>query len=94
MSGSRNLPDGVCPDSGAEGANGVSKMSIYLDGSTDEFLEAVRVMGRASQPRVDATRSAVVRLAIAKLARDFSPAQVVEELLRCTAHNGPGRPRR
>ena len=43
---------------------------------------------------VDATRSAVVRLALTRLAEELNPAQVVAELQRNAAsHTGPGRKR-
>ena len=91
----RRSGDGA--SSAADPGSGLSKMSICLDGASDVFRESVRVLGRASQPRVDATRSAVVRLAVMKLARDLSPAEVIEELRRSAPSNGtarPGRPRR
>lgn len=72
----------------------LTKVSIYLDGTTDAYLETVRTAARATKPRVDATRSAVVRLALNRLAEQLAPAEVVAELQRsAAAHNGPGRKR-
>lgn len=75
-------------------AQPLEKASIYLDPQGDEFLEAARIAGRRSKPRVDASRSAVVRLALARLAEQMTPDQVVRELvLRAPAHTGEGRRR-
>ena len=72
----------------------LTKVSIYLDDTTDASLEAVRAAARATKPRVDATRSAVVRLALTRLAEQLTPADIVAELQRSAAtHSGPGRKR-
>lgn len=72
----------------------LTKVSIYLDERTDAFLETVRTAARFGKPRVDATRSAVVRLALNRLAEQLHPAELVAELHRKAAtHVGPGRKR-
>jgi len=72
----------------------LTKVSIYLDDPTDTYLETVRGAARTARPRVDATRSAVVRLALNRLAEQLDPASVVAELQRKAAgHSGPGRKR-
>lgn len=72
----------------------LTKVSIYLDDTTDASLEIVRAAARATKPRVDATRSAVVRLALTRLAEQLTPAEIVAELQRSAAtHSGPGRKR-
>lgn len=72
----------------------LTKVSIYLDDPTDTYLETVRGAARTARPRVDATRSAVVRLALNRLAEQLDPAAVVAELQRKAAgHSGPGRKR-
>ncbi|WP_237075783.1 hypothetical protein, partial [Mycobacteroides abscessus] len=72
----------------------LTKVSIYLDDPTDAYLETVRGAARTARPRVDATRSAVVRLALNRLAEQLDPAEVVAELQRKAAgHSGPGRKR-
>jgi hypothetical protein len=78
----------------ATSATDLAKVSIYLDESTDTYLETVRAAARTVRPRVDATRSAVVRLALTRLADQLEPGQVVAELQRNAAtHTGPGRKR-
>jgi hypothetical protein len=78
----------------AAAATDLAKVSLYLDESTDTYLETVRAAARTARPRVDATRSAVVRLALTRLAEQLNPAQVVDELQRnAAAHTGPGRKR-
>lgn len=72
----------------------LTKVSIYLDEPTDAFLESVRTAARFAKPRVDATRSAVVRLALTRLAQQLHPSDLVAELQRKAAtHTGPGRKR-
>ena len=50
------------------------RSSIYFDSSNDAFLELVRAAGRRARPKVDASRSAVARLAVALLEEKFAPA--------------------
>ena len=72
----------------------LTKASIYLDELTDAYLENVRATGRRARPRVDATRSAVVRLALNRLASQLDVAAVIAELQRnASGHPGPGRRR-
>jgi hypothetical protein len=72
----------------------LTKVSIYLDEPADAFLETVRTAARFAKPRVDATRSAVVRLALTRLAEQLHPSDLVAELQRKAAtHTGPGRKR-
>jgi hypothetical protein len=72
----------------------LTRVSIYLDEPTDTYLETVRAAARSTRPRVDATRSAVVRLALNRLASQLDAAAVVAELQRNAAgHTGPGRKR-
>ena len=54
--------------------------TVYLSTSNDEFLEDVKRAGRRNQPKIDANRSAVVRLALTRLAEQMSPEQVAQEL--------------
>jgi hypothetical protein len=76
------------------GGTDLTKVSIYLDEITDNYLETVRSAARTAKPRVDATRSAVVRLALNRLAEQLGPAEVIAELQRNAAeHTGPGRKR-
>ncbi|MGD9512471.1 hypothetical protein [Mycolicibacterium sp.] len=89
-------PAAPAPTAAAPPAAGtdLTKVSIYLDDATDASLETVRAAARATKPRVDATRSAVVRLALNRLAEQLTPAEIVAELQRsAAAHNGPGRKR-
>jgi hypothetical protein len=78
-----------------EGAGALVRASIYLDVAADGFLEDVRTAGRRASPKVDASRSAVVRLALLRLADDLGPAGVVAELSRrsAAAAVSPGRKR-
>ncbi|CPU62833.1 Uncharacterised protein [Mycobacteroides abscessus] len=86
-------PPQAQPPAPASGTD-LTKVSIYLDDTTDASLEAVRAAARATKPRVDATRSAVVRLALTRLAEQLTPAEIVAELQRSAAtHSGPGRKR-
>lgn len=89
-------PAAPAPTSATPPASGtdLTKVSIYLDDTTDASLESVRAAARATKPRVDATRSAIVRLALTRLAEQLTPAEIVAELQRSAAtHSGPGRKR-
>ncbi|MFT9485721.1 hypothetical protein ACM0BE_25170 [Mycobacteroides abscessus subsp. abscessus] len=84
----------AAPNSSRPATTELTKVSIYLDDPTDTYLEIVRGAARTARPRVDATRSAVVRLALNRLAEQLDPAAVVDELQRKAAgHSGPGRKR-
>jgi hypothetical protein len=71
------------------------KVTLYVDRDTDEFMETVRVEGLTSRPKVDVSRSAVVRLALRRLMDEMSPGEVkallADQAVRST---GPGRKRR
>lgn len=71
------------------------KVTLYVDRTTDEFMEATRIEGLTSRPKVDVSRSAVVRLALRRLMDDMSPAEVKSLLGRQAVRSaGPGRKRR
>ncbi len=71
------------------------KVTLYIDRDSDEFMEAVRVEGLVAQPKVDVSRSAVVRLALRRLMGEMSAADVKALLERAEVRNsGPGRKRR
>jgi len=52
------------------------KMTFYVDQDIDRYLEDVRIQGLTSRPKVDVSRSAVVRLALRRLRDDMNPEQV------------------
>lgn len=71
------------------------KVTLYVDRATDEFMEAARVEGLTSRPKVDVSRSAVVRLALRRLMDDMSPGEVKTLLIaQAVRSTGPGRKRR
>ena len=76
------------------GADELIRSTIHVDAAVDSFLEEVRSVGRRRTPKVDATRSAVVRLAVARLAAQLTADQVVDELAARGKAAGGGRPRR
>lgn len=93
MPSPRTVASGPAPKP-IPGGSELAKASIYLDEHTDAYLETVRAAARTTKPRVDATRSAVVRLALNRLADQLTPGEVVAELQRNAAgHTGPGRKR-
>lgn len=68
--------------------------TVSLDRRTEEVLEAVRTAGRFSQPKVDANRSATIRLAVARLTEQLTPQEIADELRRRAPHSqGTGRKR-
>lgn len=72
------------------------RTTLHLSPAEDEFLEAVRAAGRGRRPRLDASRSAVARYAIAKLAAQMTPEQIVAALEKPAQPitSSGGRPRR
>lgn len=68
------------------------KTTVHLAEAEDEFLNLVSYTGKQARPRVDASRSAIVRLAISQLAESKTPPEIVAELRR-RSPAGPGRPR-
>lgn len=72
----------------------LAKHTIHLGSVEDEFLEDVFIAGRRSKAgRVDANRSAVVRLALRRLADEQTPAQIVDTIRKGTSKPATGRPR-
>lgn len=61
-----------------EGA--LAPSTISLDRKTEEVLEAVRTAGRFASPKVDANRSATIRLAVARLSEQLTPEEIAAEL--------------
>lgn len=76
-------------------AEAVTRRSIHLSPNEDSYLEAVFLAGRQDpKGRFDASRSAVVRLALERLGEEMTPEQVVAALRSRTPVVGVGRPRR
>ncbi len=71
------------------------RVTLYIDAVTDEFMESARIEGLTARPKVDISRSAVVRLALRRLMAEMSPAEVKALLERQEVDNSrPGRKRR
>ena len=71
------------------------KVTLYVDRDLDEFMEATRVAGLIARPKVDISRSAVVRMALRRLMSEMSAAEVKTVLEKQNVRNsGPGRKRR
>lgn len=70
--------DGAVPDE-------LVKTTVHLGQAEDEFLNLVNFTGKQVRPKFDASRSAVVRLALRRLADELNPAEVVAAL----AERGP-----
>jgi hypothetical protein len=82
------------PTAAQAGSNTLAPSAISLDRKTEELLEAVRTAGRFAEPRIDANRSATIRLAMSLLGEKFTPEEVVDQLRRRTAESkAPGRRR-
>ncbi len=91
--------DGADPSLPASRAPGVVgapvKVTLYVNRDSDEFMEAVRVEGLVARPKVDVSRSAVVRLALRRLMSEMSAAEVKVLLEQQEVRSvGPGRKRR
>jgi len=71
------------------------KVTLYVNQDSDEFMETVRVEGLTARPKVDVSRSAVVRLALRRLMNEMSAADVKALLEQQEVRSsGPGRKRR
>jgi hypothetical protein len=67
--------------------------SVYLEQRHDDYLRAVRAEGFSR--RLDVTASAVVRLALNRLASEMTPGEVADHLTRQpVVDHAPGRKRR
>jgi hypothetical protein len=87
------LPESSLETTGG-GQGSVIKRTIHLGRAEDEFLEDIFIAGRrAPGGRVDANRSAAVRLAIRRLREELSPDQIVNEIRQGTTKPTTGRPR-
>lgn len=70
------------------------KTTIHLNAADDRFLDEVSFVGRRAQPKVDASRSAVTRLALRRLAAHMTPDEIVDDLRRGISNSsGAGRKR-
>jgi Arc/MetJ-type ribon-helix-helix transcriptional regulator len=54
--------------------------TLYLDESLLEFLEEARIAGLVSRPRLDISKSAVVRLALRRLQQDMTIDEIRDHL--------------
>lgn len=71
------------------------KMSIYLEASDDLYLEEITHAGKTSRPRIAISRSAIVRLALERLAATMTADEIVDQLRKTgDEHQGAGRKRR
>jgi len=70
------------------------RATIHFGATQDRFLNTIAHAGRMSTPKVDASRSAVTRLAIERLEREMTADQIVAELAsRAPDTTRPGRKR-
>lgn len=76
--------------------SGLVKTTMHIGEAEDAFLDSVHSTARLARPKVDASRSAVVRLAISRLAQQMTTDEIVAELRGSGAQTSPagGRPRR
>lgn len=54
--------------------------TLYLDNNLLEFLEEARIAGLVSRPRLDISKSAVVRLALRRLQQDMAIDEIRDHL--------------
>ncbi|MCW2539646.1 MAG: hypothetical protein JWN95_1371 [Frankiales bacterium] len=80
-------PAAPAAEMATETSDELTRSSIYLDAAADDYLEAVRRVGRKSKPKVDASRSAVVRLALARLSSELTPEEALAELRKRVAES-------
>lgn len=70
------------------------KTTIHLGRTDDALLNMVSFTGKQASPKVEVSRSAVVRLALRRLAEAMTPEEIVEAVSHTApAPGSPGRPR-
>lgn len=69
-------PEAIIP----VGEEAAKPATLYLDGNLLDFLEEARIAGLVSKPRLDISKSAVVRLALRRLQRDMTVEEIREHL--------------
>lgn len=82
------------PSSATAEADRLVKTTIHFGAAEDRFLDEVSYAGKTAHPKVDASRSAVARLALRRLTEQMTPEEIVTELRRRTpTTTGTGRKR-
>lgn len=77
------------------GPSALIRATVHLNAEEDRYLERIAFAGKSASPKIDISRSAVVRLAIAKLEQAMSDDAIVAALgARAGVGPGGGRPRR
>lgn len=80
------------PTQGRPAASEPVRQTVYLDAAADDVLEEVRSASR--RRRIDANRSAIIRLALRRLKDDLTLEQIVDEIERASKHADTGKPGR
>lgn len=71
------------------------RATLHLNADEDRYLERIAFAGKSASPKVDISRSAVVRLAIAKLEQTMTDDEIVTALgVTIEVGQAGGRPRR
>lgn len=71
------------------------KVAVYLEEGQDAALDALHYAGASRRPRLDVSKSAVVRLAMERLLSELSPEEIVEVIAaRPVTGQSSGRKRR
>jgi hypothetical protein len=52
------------------------RLTVYVDDAHDAFMDDVRFAGARRRPRIDVSRSAVVRFALDRLKAEMTPEQI------------------
>ena len=74
--------------------DGLVRKTIYFGESEDATLEDLTIAGRRAKPRVEASRSAIVRLALSRLVDQLTPEEIIDELRQRGSQTvGTGRKR-
>ena len=83
------------PEENSVGERVTRPSTVYLDETQVEFLEQARIAGLTAKPRLDISKSAVVRLALRRLQADMSINDIRNLLgAQPTAPDKTGRKRR
>ena len=78
---SKSAPNSEAATSTAVGEESPPRpATLYLDSNLLEFLDEARIAGLVSRPRLDISKSAVVRLALRRLQQDMTIDEIREYL--------------
>lgn len=66
----------------SEHLEALSQLTVMLEESQVDWLDQIRILGLTSKPKLDITRSAVIRLAVSRLTEQMNPKEIAQWFAR------------